>query len=324
MIAALSAGIGDKAASLSIAYGAAAVLALMLLVFSLLMRTKERWFIGLFCAIAVVNVGYFCMALSRTLEQALMANRISYLGSVFLPMVMLRILLKTAGVRWSKWASGSLLVLALAVFFVTATPGWLDIYYAQVSFRLVNGVGTLVKVYGSWHVMYLFYLVGYFLTMIAVAVWAVAKKRLNSVTRSVVLLLAVFVNLIVWLLEQLIKIDFEILSVSYIISGLALLGLDLIIAENERLKELVTQKPAQQPENPPEDLQLLQQFREGLQTLTPTEKTVYKLYVQGLSTAQVLEQMGIKENTLKFHNKNIYGKLGVTSRKQLLQLQKKL
>ena len=32
-----------------------------------------------------------------------------------------------------------------------------------------------------------------------------------------------------------------------------------------------------------------------------------------------MEMSGIKENTLKYHNKNIYNKLGVSSRKQLLR-----
>ena len=30
--------------------------------------------------------------------------------------------------------------------------------------------------------------------------------------------------------------------------------------------------------------------------------------------------LNIKENTLKYHNKNIYGKLGVSSRKQLVSI----
>jgi DNA-binding CsgD family transcriptional regulator len=34
--------------------------------------------------------------------------------------------------------------------------------------------------------------------------------------------------------------------------------------------------------------------------------------------------LNIKENTLKFHNKNIYGKLGVSSRKQLLEIHKQI
>ena len=37
-----------------------------------------------------------------------------------------------------------------------------------------------------------------------------------------------------------------------------------------------------------------------------------------------MASLNIKENTLKFHNKNIYGKLGVTSRKQLIELSKQL
>ena len=35
--------------------------------------------------------------------------------------------------------------------------------------------------------------------------------------------------------------------------------------------------------------------------------------------SEILEILQIKENTLKFHNKGIYSKLGVNSRKQLLQ-----
>ena len=35
---------------------------------------------------------------------------------------------------------------------------------------------------------------------------------------------------------------------------------------------------------------------------------------------EILAELNIKENTLKFHNKNLYGKLGVTSRKQLMEV----
>lgn len=35
-------------------------------------------------SVLVVNAGYFLLAVSGSLQQALMANRIAYLGSVFL------------------------------------------------------------------------------------------------------------------------------------------------------------------------------------------------------------------------------------------------
>ena len=62
-----------------------------------------------------------------------------------------------------------------------------------------------------------------------------------------------------------------------------------------------------------------EQFLSGIATLTPTEHTIYELYVSQKTTKEVLELLNIKENTLKFHNKNIYSKLGVSSRKQLLE-----
>lgn len=60
-------------------------------------------------------------------------------------------------------------------------------------------------------------------------------------------------------------------------------------------------------------------FIDNLSTLTTKEKEIFDLYTQGLSTKDIIAQQQISENTLKYHNKNIYSKLGVKSRKELLQ-----
>lgn len=57
----------------------------------------------------------------------------------------------------------------------------------------------------------------------------------------------------------------------------------------------------------------------NLSTLTPSEYRIYELYLQGKNVKQIAEILNITENTLKFHNKNIYSKLGISSRKQLLK-----
>lgn len=59
-------------------------------------------------------------------------------------------------------------------------------------------------------------------------------------------------------------------------------------------------------------------FLTGLKQLTPTEKAIFNLYMDGKSAAEILEIMTIKQTTLKYHNRNIYSKLGVSSKKQLL------
>ena len=62
-----------------------------------------------------------------------------------------------------------------------------------------------------------------------------------------------------------------------------------------------------------------QMFIDNLTTLTPKEEDIFNLYVQGYSTKDIISQLVITENTLKYHNKNIYSKLGVKTRKELLQ-----
>ena len=57
----------------------------------------------------------------------------------------------------------------------------------------------------------------------------------------------------------------------------------------------------------------------NLKTLTPQEMRIYTLYAEGKTTAEIAAIIGIKENTMKYHNKNIYAKLGVSSRKQFLR-----
>ena len=60
-------------------------------------------------------------------------------------------------------------------------------------------------------------------------------------------------------------------------------------------------------------------FRRGLSELTVTERKIVQYYFAGKTVKEIQTLMGIKETTLRYHNRNIYGKLGVHSMKQLLQ-----
>jgi DNA-binding CsgD family transcriptional regulator len=60
-------------------------------------------------------------------------------------------------------------------------------------------------------------------------------------------------------------------------------------------------------------------FVMGIKTLTKSERNIFEMYLAGKSAKEIIEATGIKESTLKFHNSNIYEKLGVASRKQMLR-----
>ena len=70
---------------------------------------------------------------------------------------------------------------------------------------------------------------------------------------------------------------------------------------------------------PEVDADSYKMFLRCLHTLTAKEREIFDLYLEGKSVKEIMEIANINQNTLKYHNKNIYSKLGVTSRKQLLE-----
>lgn len=344
--------IGDKSASMLVIYGVTAISSLLLLIaYCCLVQKKNLWYLLLYTSVFVTNIGYYALGSSQTLGEALLANRISYLGSVFLPLSMLMIIMGLTKLRISRRFTAVLLGISAIVFMIASSPPYLDIYYSQVSLETINGVSVLNKVYGPLHCIYLFYLLSYFGTMIAVILHACLKKKISSSLHAVILAMVVFINIGVWLLEQLVRIDFELLSMSYIISEVFLLGLYLMIQERQKaasaeaaspLSEKETDIPdialteeevSQKDENSAqtEDSHLIQNqtdhnneqklsLLQNLSNLTPTERRIYELYLAGYTTKDVLSEMNIKENTLKYHNRNIYSKLGVSSRRELLHI----
>lgn len=87
--------------------------------------------------------------------------------------------------------------------------------------------------------------------------------------------------------------------------------------ENEKAKSTI-EKIAydRKKEIPPDDYEY---FMKGLKTLTPAERNIFNMYLSGKSIRQIAEENNIKEATVKFHNHNIYNKLGVTNKKELLR-----
>lgn len=317
--------IGNKAMNISAIYIVTSFISvIMIFSYFRLIRKKEKWLVLLFVSTIVVNVGYLWLSKAQTLGSALWANRLAYLGSVFLLPSMMMTIIKVCRYRYNKILPSLLVVLSLFVFFIAASPGYLDIYYKEVYLTVVNGASSLEKVYGDWHVLYLVFLLCYFAAMVGSIAYATVKKKVPSTLQAIFIAGAVLANICVWLIEQLVKIDFEILSISYIISELFLLGLYLLMQEGEKLfaQSLAAEDQMQTAEIPRELIEQQKLFVSGLETLTPTEKAIYDLYTSGKGTKDVLAALNIKENTLKFHNKNLYGKLGVSSRKQLLEIAK--
>ena len=290
--------------SLPVIYGVIVGLSLLLLLgYSLLYPRKDKWFLILFASVFVTNLGYFTLAVSKTLGEAMLANRIAYLGSVFLPLCMLMIILQLCEMRPCKAITGILLGISVLVFFLAASGGYLQLYYKEVSMEIINGAAKLHKVYGPLHSVYFIYLFSYLAAMVGVIVYAAVKKRGRLRRYAPIMCTVVLLNMAIWFVEQQINWDFEFLSVSYIVSVLMLLLLHGVIPEQEDELQPVDDPYARCPQ---------------LMELTQREMDVLKLLLENKKRKEIAEELFVTENTVKKHTAHIYEKLEVSDRSELL------
>lgn len=204
---------------MSITYGIVAFISLCMIGICVLSdKKRDVWLLLLFVSVALCNLGYFMTSISKTLGDALNSNRISYLGSVFLPYFLLMMVLRFCRISRRRPLVVILAAVGIVMLAITTSPGVFPIYYSTVAIEITDGTTRLLREYGPLHKVYYVYLIGYMLSMIGVAFHAIRKQLIKSRRHAVMLLCAVFCNIAIWLVEQLLPRGFEWLSVSYIIT----------------------------------------------------------------------------------------------------------
>ena len=312
-----------------ITYAIMAIIASILLVgYCTLVHKKEPWLLLLYICVTVVNVGYFLISISKTVEFAIFANDVAYLGSVFLSMSMLLTIVRLCGFEVRKKLVVTLAVIGALMFAVIATSGILPWYYKEVSLSFVDGAAKLKKVYGPLHPAYMIYLLGYFSAMVACIVQSVRKKMMASQRHASLIATIVFGNIAVWLVEKFIPWDFEFLSVSYLFSEIILLGLYWMMQDYVR-SDLVPKPVEEAPRPVPIDiatmpteekiLKILSYLKPG-EMLSPREREILELILQNKKRKEIADGLCLSENTVKTYTRTLYGKVGVGSREELYAL----
>jgi len=90
------------------------------------------------------------------------------------------------------------------------------------------------------------------------------------------------------------------------------------IAEIDDLIRCLNQKNIDKTSGTEVDMTGFYTFKENIKKLSPAERLVFNLYLEGFSAPKIAETLCLSIHTVKSHNKNIYAKLGVSSRKELM------
>ncbi|MBQ4094598.1 MAG: helix-turn-helix transcriptional regulator, partial [Oscillospiraceae bacterium] len=216
-----------------------------------------------------------------------------------------------------KWVRVLLVLVSLAAFLLAAGADAWGLYYKEVSFEVVDGTAVLVKVYGPLHSLYGAYLFLYFALMLACVAKAALHKPVQQSNYLLFLAAIVFSNLLVWLIEQMAEVRFEFLAVSYIVTEL-LLFLVHGMHKADAQREADGDADAAARQLPDDAMALLDSFAQKAASLTASERSILHLYAAGKDVAEVAELSFISIHTVRKHNMNIYRKLDVSSREELV------
>ena len=314
---------------MSTVYGIAMAVSLIMTgVYYFVDKKHDKWLGLLFASVAVCDIGYFLLSLSSTLDAALWSNRISYLGSVFLPFSLLMMIMTLSRFTYPKWLPKILVAVNSAMFLVAASGGILPIYYKAVSLGLVNGYTVLIKEYGPLHPVYKVFLFAYFATMVAVIAYTAVKKTVVSSKHTVFLAFVVIGNIAIWLVENMIHSGFEFLSISYIITEGMILFLysilqDYGLTDNPQTVDETAEQHTQAVEAikafSSEQIENIMKDWYAVDTLSQREKEVLRFLLENKKRKVIADTLFVTESTIKKHTASIYRKLETSNRTELFE-----
>lgn len=133
---------------MALAYGLMLLISIVLLIiYCLVIKKKEKWLIVFYVSICIVQIGYLLVSISKTVEIALLFNKITYLGQITLLISMFLTIVSVCGFKYKKILPTVLLVAGGVIFMMVCTSGYLPWYYKDVTLEYVDGATKLIKEY---------------------------------------------------------------------------------------------------------------------------------------------------------------------------------
>ena len=204
------------------------IAALMMLVFILRWRKNASFeYMFTFALVPVVNLGYSWLAHSTSLGEALIANKLTYIGGCFLHLFLLFGIISLCNIKLSTWVRTGIVFIAFLMYGGVLTMGKNGFFYKSVDFKIENGVGSLVKEYGPLHTVFYVYMITIMALGVGVLIYAMLFRPDTSVRNLYVLIVLDVISVTVFFgsraISKSIGIDVEVMPAFYILAEIVFL-----------------------------------------------------------------------------------------------------
>lgn len=142
----------------------------------------------IFVFIPINNLGHFLLFRSETVEELCMANKIIYMSSSYLILMITLVVFGLCDIKLNRYIKLLMYLVSTTVFSFTLHIGETKLYYKSVKLETVDGRMVVTKEYGPLHKVFYIVLIIYFLLGMGAIAYSYFKK--NQVSRKFIYLLA--------------------------------------------------------------------------------------------------------------------------------------
>ena len=172
----------------------------------------------IYLMITICDFGYLYLLQAQTLEGALLANTITYIGGCFIPFLMLLGVCSICHVRQKAWMVVTELICCVCCFLLVATSGKNKLNYLTVWLDTSGKYTRLMKEYGPFHNFSTIGMVLFVMATYAVIIWTYKRKREVSYITAVSLAVICSVDILTYCLEMLFKAPVKLMPFAYLVT----------------------------------------------------------------------------------------------------------
>jgi len=200
-----------------------AVCNLAIVVFTYEIKKINHYILLLLFFMALSNGGYLSIALSTDVHEAILANKIAYLGGCFAPLITLLLTCAVCNYKLAPWLKTALYLYSCGVYAMVMTIGISDLYYTETYLEKYKDVSVLGHSYGIGHNFFYILLYGYMVVGVFLLVRNIIKRKAVSQKNLWVMITIILVNSILFLVGRAMFPELEVMPLLYVIVGWILL-----------------------------------------------------------------------------------------------------
>ncbi len=196
---------------------------LLVLIFTFENKKINYYFMMLMLIMAISNGGYLALGLSDTVEEAVLSNKIAYIGACFTSPIMIFLICSVCRISLSKWYRFGIYMYCFIVYGLILTIDYNNLYYTEYHIEQYGDSTILVNSYGWGHSLFYLILYGAIIIQVALLIYCMIRKSSVSRKNLNMLIILEIVNVSMFLIGRIISPDFEIMPLLYAFDGWVLI-----------------------------------------------------------------------------------------------------